>query len=160
MILIDVNLWVYAFNSVDERHVQTKLWLEDILSSEELVLVPWQNILGFVRQITLPHSRTSLQLSKEIFEEFFGLLNLQNVVIVEPSARFANFYKDLVLKTQAYGNLAPDAYLAALATENGATLASNDKGFSRFESEGLKWFNPLTVSSIDRGKRNKKINPT
>jgi predicted nucleic acid-binding protein len=36
-----------------------------------------------------------------------------------------------------------DAWLAALALEKDATLASADTGFSRFD--GLRWINPLAV---------------
>lgn len=36
-----------------------------------------------------------------------------------------------------------DAVLAAIAIENGATLASTDRDFSRFTE--LKWVNPLTA---------------
>ncbi|MDQ2774245.1 MAG: hypothetical protein M3Y57_04855 [Acidobacteriota bacterium] len=45
---------------------------------------------------------------------------------------------------QASGPLVSDAVLAALAIENGATLASTDQDFSRFS--GLRWVNPLTAS--------------
>lgn len=37
-------------------------------------------------------------------------------------------------------NLAPDAWLAALAISNGCRLATADRGFARFD--GLDWFDP------------------
>lgn len=33
---------------------------------------------------------------------------------------------------QARGDVLPDAHIAALAIEHGATLATNDRGFARF----------------------------
>jgi len=39
------------------------------------------------------------------------------------------------------GNLLPDAYLAAMAIERGATWYSADRGFARFS--GLRWRHPL-----------------
>jgi predicted nucleic acid-binding protein len=42
-----------------------------------------------------------------------------------------------------YGNLVPDAHLAALAIEHGLTLCSTDGDFARFP--GLTWQNPLVA---------------
>ena len=47
----------------------------------------------------------------------------------------------LVTRSKATGPLLTDAVLAAMAMENGATLASTDRDFSRFEN--LRWVNPL-----------------
>ena len=41
----------------------------------------------------------------------------------------------------ARGNDVPDAYLAALAIEQGATWITTDRGFARFP--GLRWRLPL-----------------
>jgi len=38
-------------------------------------------------------------------------------------------------------NVVPDAYLAALAIEHGATWVTSDQGFARFP--GLTWRTPL-----------------
>jgi len=42
---------------------------------------------------------------------------------------------------RARANLVPDAYLAALALEKGATWLTTDRGFARFP--GLRWRHPL-----------------
>lgn len=42
---------------------------------------------------------------------------------------------------EARGNLVPDAYLAALAIEWGATWCSADRGIARFPD--LRWRHPL-----------------
>jgi uncharacterized protein len=41
----------------------------------------------------------------------------------------------------AQGNLIPDAYLAALASESGSELVTADRGLARFP--GLRWRHPL-----------------
>jgi len=40
-----------------------------------------------------------------------------------------------------------DAAMAAMAMECGATLASTDLDFTRFE--GLKWINPVAASALE-----------
>ena len=41
----------------------------------------------------------------------------------------------------ATGNLVPDAYIAALASESGAELITTDRDYARFP--GLRWRHPL-----------------
>ena len=45
----------------------------------------------------------------------------------------------------AKANLAPDAHLAALASEHRLTLCSTDDDFARFP--GLRWENPLLAGA-------------
>ncbi|MBP9686444.1 MAG: PIN domain-containing protein [Candidatus Doudnabacteria bacterium] len=156
MIIVDLNLLIYAFNRGSERHAQAKAWLEETLSGEELVVVPWQNVVGFTRIVSLPFQRLSRADTVEILQEFFGLFASGLVVVQDPSPTVLKAYPRLVQSTDAYGNLAPDAFLAALAIESGAKLASSDKGFSRFESEGLSWFNPLMTQAVKEKKRRSK----
>ena len=47
----------------------------------------------------------------------------------------------LLAEAGVYGNLVPEAHLAALAIEHGLTLGSTDGDFARFAE--LKWVNPL-----------------
>jgi len=49
-------------------------------------------------------------------------------------------FRQLVVDAQATGPLVMDAFLAALALENGATLATTDRDFTRFPK--LKLVNP------------------
>lgn len=61
----------------------------------------------------------------------------------EPSERHAVVLSKLLTLPGMYGNLVPDAHLAALAIEHGLTLCSTDGDFARFP--GLNWLNPLAV---------------
>jgi predicted nucleic acid-binding protein len=45
----------------------------------------------------------------------------------------------------ARGNIVPDAHIAAIAIEHGATVATRDRGFARFK--GLRWLDPLAERS-------------
>lgn len=59
----------------------------------------------------------------------------------QPRRRHWEIFADLVRETQARANVVPDAYLAALAIENGATFVTRDRGFARFP--GLRLIDPL-----------------
>lgn len=52
MILPDVNLLVYAHNTMAPEHLQAKLWWETAVNSGTDILIPTAGALGFVRIIT------------------------------------------------------------------------------------------------------------
>jgi hypothetical protein len=63
------------------------------------------------------------------------------VVMVNPGRRHTEILLQQLQSAQVRGRETTDAVLAALAIENGATLASADVGFRRFPD--LRWVNPL-----------------
>lgn len=77
------------------------------------------------------------------FEQIRSWLAEPDVLIVHPGPRHAELLERLVTSCNATGPLVSDAVLAALALENGATLASTDRDFGRFEN--LRWLNPIAV---------------
>ena len=141
MIILDVNVLIYAYSADIAQHAKTALWLENRLAGTDLIGLPWQTTWGFIRISTharlWPHPGTV----KQVFGIVRSLLARPNVTAVNPGPRHAEILERLVADHQAAGSLVPDAALAALAFENGAELASCDQDFSRFT--GLRWINPL-----------------
>jgi toxin-antitoxin system PIN domain toxin len=64
-----------------------------------------------------------------------------NTVVFSPGKRHWEIFRGLCVASGATGNLIPDAYLAALATETGSELITTDRDFARFP--GLRWRHPL-----------------
>ena len=62
-------------------------------------------------------------------------------IAVQPGERTWPIFHELVTRTGAKGNAIPDAYLAAIAIDLGATFFTADRGIARFE--GLRWQHPL-----------------
>lgn len=60
--------------------------------------------------------------------------------MIAAGPRHWELFADLVLLTRARANVVPDAYLAALAIEHGATLVTRDRAFARFP--GLRTLDP------------------
>lgn len=63
-----------------------------------------------------------------------------NHVMVAPGEEHLVIFEDLCRRFDAAADLVPDAYLAAIALEQGCDLASLDRDFARFE--GLDWIRP------------------
>ena len=142
MILLDVNILLYAYNSRAPQHERAKRWLEEILSSgTRRIGLPWLTIWAFLRIGTNPRAMPRPMTAGKAFEIVGQLLESPRVLLVNPGPRHAELLRRLVIECQVKGPLLTDAVLAALALEQGAKLASTDHDFSRFPE--LQWFNPL-----------------
>ena len=142
MILIDANLLLYAYDSAAPEHSKARLWLEDVLSKPEPVLLPWHSVYAFLRIATNPRawrSPLNMEEARAIVDEW---LSLPNVVVPAPGERHWDILRELLTDSQCYGPLVTDAVLAALAIEHGADLCTNDCDFSRFPR--LRIVNPIS----------------
>lgn len=61
--------------------------------------------------------------------------------VAQPGEKHWQILRALLIEGQCRGQLVPDAHLAALAIEHGASLATHDRGFARFA--GIKVLYPL-----------------
>ena len=141
MIVVDANLLIYVINKDDPRHRLARRWWEATLSGGEAVGIPWVVALAFVRITTrrglLPRSLTVEQATDYIAE----WMRQPHVSLFVPGPRHWPTLAALVRRTGAAGNLTTDAHTAAPAIENGATIASADGDFARFEQ--VAFIDPL-----------------
>ena len=142
MILLDVNVLVYAHREDMEAHSEYRSWLEQHLDDDfqgcavsELVLSGCLRILTHPKIFDPP---TPLQ---EVMTYVRELRDHPNMTIVSPGAGHWPIFCDLCTRASARGNLTSDAYHAALAIESGCEWITTDRGFARFE--GLRWRHPL-----------------
>ena len=141
MILLDVNVLVYAMREDAPNHVEYASLLRRLLQGPESVGISDQVLSGAVRILT--HRRifrppTPMRLALN-FVEF--VRSSPNVLPVSPGARHWQTFAELCRKTNAVGGLVTDAWFAALAIEQGCELLSADRDFARFP--GLRWRHPL-----------------
>jgi uncharacterized protein len=141
MILVDVNLLIYAVNDDAPAHRKARLWLEAALSGPEAVGLPWIVLLAFLRLTTRPGLFQKPLSAETAFDLVDAWLQQPSVTVPEPTPRHLQTLRDLVLPLGTAGNLTSDAHLAALAIEHGAELCSTDNDFARFGR--LRWRNPL-----------------
>lgn len=141
MIVVDVNLLVYAVNEDSPNHKKAKSWLETAISGTETVGLPWLVLLAFLRLTTRSGLFRKPLSVVEAFDLIQAWLEQPSVTVPEPTARHLQMMRDLVSPLGTGGNLTSDAYLAALAIEHGAELCSTDNDFGRFSR--LRWRNPL-----------------
>ena len=140
MILIDVNILIYATFNTFPQHRQCRAWLDEQLNGIR-VGMPWETALGFLRVATSPRAFPRPLSMQAAWQSVGDWLACDNVWIPQPTERHAGVLGQLLTQPGVHGNLVPDAHLAALAIEHGLTLCSTDGDFARFRD--LKWLNPL-----------------
>ncbi|HLG21107.1 MAG TPA: type II toxin-antitoxin system VapC family toxin [Bdellovibrionota bacterium] len=139
--LVDANVLIHAYNLDSSIHRVASEWWADKLSGSERVGLALASVLAFVRITTHPRALAQPKPMKEISEIVSSWFEEDSVDWLHPTERHWEILSRLLVDAQASGNLVPDAHLAALAIEHGATLCTTDRDFSRFP--GLKWTNPL-----------------
>jgi len=141
VILVDVNLLLYATNVSASQHGAAREWLDRQLVETPRVGLPWATLLGFLRLATNARVVTRPLTMPAAWRQVSQWLECEPVWIPLPTERHADVLGKLLAEPSVYGNLVPDAHLAALAIEHGLTLYSTDGDFARFPE--LKWLNPL-----------------
>jgi len=141
VILPDVNVLVLAHRTDQDGHDATRDWLADEVNSERPFALADLAAAGFLRVVT--HSRifaTPTPL-REAIRFLDGLVEQPTCVPVAAGPRHWEIVRRVLVDADARGNLVPDAHLAAIAIEHGATIATRDRGFARFAR--VRWIDPL-----------------
>jgi toxin-antitoxin system PIN domain toxin len=141
MVLIDVNVLVYAHRRDSLNHIAYRRWLEGCISSDQAYGMSDLVLSGFLRIVTHPRI-FKLPTGWEDALRFAAELRSQpNCVVVTPGPRHWEIFTRLCRAAGVKGNLVPDAYLAALAIESGSEWITTDRDYSRFP--GLRSRHPL-----------------
>ncbi|HEY7375242.1 MAG TPA: type II toxin-antitoxin system VapC family toxin [Polyangia bacterium] len=142
MIIVDVNLLVYAHNRAAPLHERARTWWEGLIDRQQPIGLAWAVAFGFVRLVTHASVLVNPLAPLDAVARVRGWLAQPEVRVVEPGPRHLGIVEQLFRVTGVGGSLTTDTHLAAIAIEHQAELHSNDADFGRFP--GLRWFNPLT----------------
>lgn len=141
MTILDANILIYSTNTDDPSYVPINAWLKRLFESPETVGFPWVTIWAYLRITTDPRIWKHPKRMADAIAHVRTWLDQPGATLIHPGPRHAEVLEDLVTKRHVVGPLVSDAALAAIAIEHGATFASTDRDFARFE--GLRWVNPL-----------------
>jgi toxin-antitoxin system PIN domain toxin len=141
VIVPDANLLLYAYDADSTQHVKARQWVEEALSGQAPVRLPWQTAGAFLRIVTNPALRGERFTPQEAVAIIDEWLAQPNVRMIGPGDVHWPLLRQTIVEGQVRGSLMTDAQLAALTIEHGGTLYTTDRDFSRFP--GLRWHNPL-----------------
>jgi uncharacterized protein len=141
MILVDVNVLVYAHRPDALDHVKYRDWLAEALNSGSMCGLSDVVLTSVVRIVTHPRifpDPTPLDIALGYVNQLREHLGC---VVVSPGERHWQIFTLLCKVAGAKGNLVSDAFFAALAMESGAEWITADRDYARFA--GLRWRHPL-----------------
>jgi hypothetical protein len=141
MILMDVNVLVYAHREDVKDHQAYRDWLESVVNSESAYGYSERVLSGFLRVVT--HSKVFEQPSSMGVALAFAeqIRTAPQAVCLAPGKNHWKLFVRCMEAISAQGNDVPDAYLAALALEWDCDWVTTDRGFRRFK--GLRVRHPL-----------------
>lgn len=132
MILIDVNVLLYAHREDAPDHRAYRKWLESVVNSDEAYGISDLVLSGFLRIATHPKifdPPTSLSDALQFANE---LRDQPHCVKIAPGPRHWGIFERLCRQAKTKGSLVPDAYHAALAIESGCEWITTDRDYARF----------------------------
>lgn len=141
MILLDVNVLVYAFREGAPQHAAYADWLRQAAAAEEPCGVDDAALSGMLRIVPNPRIFDTPAPIAQALAFVEPLRGQPSVIPAKPGPRHWSVFARLCNEAGAKGDLIPDAWLAALAIESGSELITADRGFARFP--GLRWRHPL-----------------
>lgn len=141
MIVADVNVLVYAFDTSSTNHERYRTWLTSALTQRgEFALVDTV-LSGFVRVVTHPKIFSEPVATGDALEFVDAIIEAPASTWLPTGRATWNTMATLATADSAIrGNHIPDAYLASLALAHRARFATADRGFARYR--GLDWFDP------------------
>jgi uncharacterized protein len=140
MNLYDVNVLIYAHRSDAANHNSIRTWFEREMSGPSSFMMSELVLSGFIRIVTNPRAfkvPTPLETALTFVEQ---IRKSPLCLPINPGSRHFDLFTKLCREGTAKGKLAADAYLAALAIENGCRWYTFDRDFARFP--GLDWAVP------------------
>ncbi len=146
MLLPDVNICVHAIAPyTSDEAGQVRDWLDRALAGHETVGFSELVLSSMIRIATNPRVFVRPATPRQAVDFAEALLAAPAAVVVRPGPRHWQVFSGLVTSNRLRGNDVPDAYLAGIAMEAGAHLATLDRGFRRFD--GLRTVDPLAIGA-------------
>jgi toxin-antitoxin system PIN domain toxin len=141
MIIPDVNILVYAYDSTSPWHESAREWWRQTLVGSESVGIPAVVIMAFIRLTThtsLSGNPMAIPRARAIVSSWVAV---DGVRVLAPTWETLSLMMELLEDAGVGGSLSIDALIAAHALEQRASVWSNDADFKRFPR--VKVHNPL-----------------
>ena len=132
MLLLDVNVLLYAHRTELVHHAVSRKWLERLLSVNEPFGTTDAVLAAVVRQATNHRWLEVPSTLEEVFSLCSEVRGAPGWIDLSPGPRHWAIFERLCRESNARGNLVPDAFLAAVAIEHDCELITFDRGFRRY----------------------------
>ncbi len=142
MIVPDINLILYAYDSDGPFHRESAAWWARCLNGSETVGLAPVVIFAFIRLCTNPRIYAEPLSLRECAGTVRSWLDAPASTLLEHDSGDIDVAFELLESAGAGGNLTTDAQIGALALRYRATVHTADTDFARLRD--VPWHNPLT----------------
>ncbi len=141
MVLLDVNVLVYACRTDSTHHREAMSYLDELGSRSETIAWHPQMFASLIRIVT--NGRVFAQPSKVTDCKLFldDIISFPGALSIRESSTFVETFLELIQTYNVTGPEVSDYYWAALAIDCGARLCSADQKFASITE--LSWDNLL-----------------
>ena len=140
MLLLDVNILIYAFRDDMKEHPPIAAFLNELVNSGEMFGVPEICLCSLLRIVTQSAFEPP-STPESVFNFCTALRSISTFMQIRPSDRHWDIFQGLFAHGKLSGKSVSDAYLAAFAIDRGDIFVTADKDFAKFP--GLTWRHPL-----------------
>ncbi len=144
--LLDLNVLLAAHRRDHPNHAGMLEYVNGLRAGNHFFGVPELALSGVARIATFAPSFKPPSTTEEVFNFTAAILASPKCMLVRPTKSHWRVFESLARTVGARGKLVPDAYLAAMAIDQGFEFITNDSDFSLFP--GLTWRAPLATHSI------------
>jgi toxin-antitoxin system PIN domain toxin len=140
MILIDVNVLIYAHRPESPDHERYRDRVQAVIAGEQYGVAD-MILSSFLRMVTnrrIYKQPTPLELALQFTADF---RSGRGATRIEPGPLLWDRFTTICRAVGATGNLVPDAFLAAMAQDAGCEWITTDRDFNRFPD--VRWRHPL-----------------
>lgn len=140
MMLLDVNVVLPTYMKSHSEHDAARPWFDRMLARQEQFGIPWM-VWHSVLRLGTDRRLFARPMTIDEGDTFIAAIQSQpGHVTAEPGPRHRECLRSVCTTGDATGKLIPDAVLAAIAVEHGATVVSFDRDFARFPK--VTWIRP------------------
>ena len=143
MIVPDVNVLLYAYDSASPFHTRAASWWRTCLAGTEPVGLPHVVMFGFIRVSTSARVFRNPLAASDAAGHVRAWLEQPVTDVLVPGSGHTGHVLGLLEALGTAANLVTDAQIAAIAIEHDAVVHTSDADFIRFP--GVRWVNPVAA---------------
>jgi len=132
MVVLDVNILLAAFLAGHPQHAESRGWLTELLSTDQVVVpdVVWAGLVRIATNPRIVNPPATISEVAAFIAEVRGQPSYRMDVRAMTSP--VEVFLAICQAGGVIGNKVSDAYIAAIAIEHGASIATWDKDFEAF----------------------------
>lgn len=131
--LVDANVLLYSVDGTSRHHAASSAWMDEHLSGQQRIALPWASVGAFLRISTHPRVFSNPLTSAQAWGCVAAWFESPVVWIPGEGRHTMAILGELIHRYGVTSNLVPDTQLVAQCIEHGIPVVTFDSDFERFQ---------------------------